>query len=272
MTNKASDQFFQAKHVRAATRKWEQHPNYGGFRQSTKYDVIINGKRYPPKPIAAIAYHLAGGPLMSPSDFAGAREGKWHKQLQLAGGEIHTKNHKPRSSKKTSKSAINGLNTTTRHAGELETDLQAIVDDPTIGPTTVVKEILARLGQGKFRQALLKKWGNRCSVTRIGQPEVLRASHIKRWADCIKTPHQRHDRENGLVLTATLDCLFEAGLISFNDVGKILINKQLFSRKARIDLEINESMSLQIKPSEKQKGYLQEHRVRHGFSIPPKTV
>lgn len=202
---------------------------------------------------------------MSPNEFAGAKEGKWHRQLQKAGGKIQVKNGGTHRTEKKVKPTKNGLGLLTRVDKDLENDLQAIILPATV-PTTIIREILARLGQGKFRQLLLKKWGGKCSVTGLGRPEVLRASHIKRWADCIDTPRQRHDGENGLLLTANLDCLFEAGLISFDDAGHMLIDKQLRAEEARRELGIDESMKLRIKPSEKQKRYLYEHRIRHGFS------
>ena len=39
----------------------------------------------------------------------------------------------------------------------------------------------ARIGQGKYRQDLLQKWGHACAVTGLTSSSVLRASHVKPW-------------------------------------------------------------------------------------------
>ena len=51
---------------------------------------------------------------------------------------------------------------------------------------------------------------------------ALIASHIKPWRDC--TNQERLDPSNGLPLVATLDRLFDAGLITFLDDGRLLIS------------------------------------------------
>lgn len=76
------------EHIEQAALFWERNPHYHGFRESTKYDVIISGKPYPPKAIVAIARELAGLGELFPSDFAGAKDGKWHKLLKSHGFRI----------------------------------------------------------------------------------------------------------------------------------------------------------------------------------------
>lgn len=84
--------------------------------------------------------------------------------------------------------------------------------------------IKCRLGQGKFRAALLKLRG-KCYVTGITDPRLLRASHIKPWRD--STNAQRLDPHNGLLLTPLYDHLFDQGLISFTDDGEMLVASAL---------------------------------------------
>ncbi|QDL35961.1 HNH endonuclease [Rhodoferax sediminis] len=74
-----------AKHVREAAKIWDRDPGFRGFRNGTTYEVRIGRKSYPPKAIASYANELAGNGILSPRDFAGAWEGKWHKQLENAG-------------------------------------------------------------------------------------------------------------------------------------------------------------------------------------------
>jgi predicted HNH restriction endonuclease len=53
-----------------------------GFKKSLTYDVFIDGKPYPPKAVSALAYELATKKKLAPADFAGAKDGYWHKILK----------------------------------------------------------------------------------------------------------------------------------------------------------------------------------------------
>ena len=87
--------------------------------------------------------------------------------------------------------------------------------------TQVEQRILARLGQGGFRNRLLFRWGNRCPLTGIGDAGLLRASHIVPWGKC-RSEDERLDPENGLLLSALWDAAFDRGLVSFDDDGRAL--------------------------------------------------
>jgi predicted restriction endonuclease len=75
-----------------------------------------------------------------------------------------------------------------------------------------------RVGQNKFREAMLDYWGGACAVTGVAIPEVLRASHAKPWAECASDA-ERLDVFNGFLLSANLDALFDRFLISFDEQG-----------------------------------------------------
>jgi HNH endonuclease len=90
--------------------------------------------------------------------------------------------------------------------------------------TTRVALIDARLGQGKFRDDLFELWGG-CAVSGCKVSELLRASHVKPWRKC--TNKERLDPHNGLLLGAHLDALFDAGLISFDDNGSMLVSVEI---------------------------------------------
>ena len=93
--------------------------------------------------------------------------------------------------------------------------------------TTEVERIRKeRVGQDVFRQALMDYWDSTCSVTGIGNPALLRASHIIPWAKC-ESDEERLNVHNGLLLVATLDAAFDSGLISFADSGEIIISQRL---------------------------------------------
>ena len=98
-------------------------------------------------------------------------------------------------------------------------------------------------------------------MTGISTPEVLRAAHIHRWVDCAETPAARLDPDNGLLLTANLDALFEVGLIAFDDEGGILISPRL-DADAQVALGIHVGMRLGATPSAAQRTYLAKHRDR----------
>jgi len=121
-------------------------------------------------------------------------------------------------------------------------------------PTTVQALIDARLGQGAFRQSLMRAWGGRCAVTGVDVREVLRASHIKAWSQ--STDAERLDPDNGLLLSAILDCLFDRRLISFTDEGEMLVAKRLAGRLPDEVL----GGRLRRQPNERMRRYLALHR------------
>lgn len=77
--------------VKLAAKMWRDRPGRNGFRDSHRYDVIIEGKPYPPKAIAAYANEIAGNGILLPRDFPGAHEGKWHRELKRLGFPIVSK-------------------------------------------------------------------------------------------------------------------------------------------------------------------------------------
>lgn len=86
--------------------------------------------------------------------------------------------------------------------------------------TEAERLVVRRVGQDVFRGALMDYWGGRCAVTGLAVPALLRASHIKPWADC-ESDAERLDVFNGLLLAAHLDAAFDAGLITVTDDGAL---------------------------------------------------
>lgn len=99
--------------------------------------------------------------------------------------------------------------------------MEAIVSNPSIPPTTRRAVVLARRGQGVFKQNV-QKLESRCRVTGVDRLEFLRASHCKPWRD--SNNQERLDGENGLLLAPHVDHLFDRGFISFEDKGRVLIS------------------------------------------------
>jgi hypothetical protein len=102
--------------------------------------------------------------------------------------------------------------------------------------TEAERLVVQRVGQEVFRKSLIEYWGGRCPLTGVDQPELLRASHIKPWADCV-TDAERLDVFNGLLLAAHIDAAFDAALISFADQGALMISPVVLGLKEGMRLD-----------------------------------
>jgi hypothetical protein len=112
---------------------------------------------------------------------------------------------------------------------DVSADIGRIRSNPKVRNETTRKALIdARLGMGDFRTTLARRWKNACAVTGCTIAEVLRASHIKPWAD--SNNKERLDPANGLFLAAHIDALFDRGLISFADSGAMLLSSSLGAR------------------------------------------
>lgn len=83
-----TDKSFTKKDVLKAAKVWDRDPGTRGFKRGRLYEVVINGKSYPPKAIVSIANELATGEILFPKDFHGGFEGKWHQALAAASPEF----------------------------------------------------------------------------------------------------------------------------------------------------------------------------------------
>lgn len=92
--------------------------------------------------------------------------------------------------------------------------------------TEAERFVVQRVGQDIFRRGLLEFWDGRCAVTGLDIPELLRASHIKPWADCA-TDTERLDVFNGLLLAPHLDAAFDVGFITVAEDGAVLVSAEL---------------------------------------------
>lgn len=137
---------------------------------------------------------------------------------------------------------------------------QVLADLPADNRGTEVERLVhQRVGQDRYRDALLNYWGGACAVTGVAVTEVLRASHAKPWAECTDDA-ERLDAFNGFLLAANLDALFDRFLISFDGTGRLLISDSL----AQGDLDklgIHQGMALRWLAVEHQY-YLRWHRER----------
>jgi putative restriction endonuclease len=125
--------------------------------------------------------------------------------------------------------------------------------------TEVERLVVQRIVQDVFRAGLMEFWDGRCAITGLAVPVLLRASHIKAWADC-ERDEERLDVFNGLQLAAHLDAAFDLGLISVADDGTVLVSDVL-DGEARVVLRLERAVRIRA-ISEGRRGYLAWHRLR----------
>ena len=80
------------------------------------------------------------------------------------------------------------------------------------------------------------------------------ASHIVPWRD--SNDDERRDVNNGILLSPTYDALFDKHLISFNDLGHIMISSKI---KNFVDL-LGIDLNAQITVDNEMKTYLRRHQ------------
>ena len=107
--------------------------------------------------------------------------------------------------------------------------------------------IKARIGQGVFRENLIRKYDGRCIVTGASDKRILIASHIKPWSVC--SNEQRLSADNGLLLSPLYDKLFDIGLITFSEDGQIICSKELENKNIDL-LKIERNKKYDLKTSE----------------------
>lgn len=143
---------------------------------------------------------------------------------------------------------------------EAQVHAELIALDPAAAKDTEVQRFVRqRVGQQAFRQAMLDYWGGACAVTGVALPQALRASHAKAWALC-ESDVERLDVYNGFLLSANLDALFDAYLVSFDDAGAVQISTAV-SVDARARLGLNDRLKLRWLDA-KHQPYLNFHRLK----------
>jgi hypothetical protein len=132
----------------------------------------------------------------------------------------------------------------------------------SLSPTTRQALVNARIGQGLYRQKLLDLWNGQCAVTQCRLGVVLIASHAKPWA--LSSNAERLDEYNGLLLSATLDRLFDRGLIGFDDQGRMLCKPDLDAHELQhLGIPANAALRA-VQP--RHRPYLAAHRNTFGFA------
>ncbi|MCK5853520.1 HNH endonuclease [bacterium] len=128
--------------------------------------------------------------------------------------------------------------------------------DSIIDPKEKTRLTKARIGQGKYRENLLKLCPF-CPITMVSDDRLLIASHIKPWAK--SNDFEKTDPHNGFLLTPTFDFLFDRGFMSFTDDKKTILSPFL-SKMTYSKIGISDNKTITMLPTEKREEYLEYHR------------
>lgn len=102
----------------------------------------------------------------------------------------------------------------------------------------------------------------KCPFTGISEERLLVASHIKPSAICVQEGRldQAADRYNGISLAPTYDRLFDRGLITFTNEGKLICGTELkMNTWLRLQIDPTDTRIYPIKPEGREE-YLEYHR------------
>lgn len=103
-----------------------------------------------------------------------------------------------------------------------------------------------RVGQGYFRDLLIDKYSCKCALCSISTKSMLTASHIKEWA--ASTDAEKLDENNGLLLCAHHDALFDKHLITFDNAGNAQISPTLTAQE-QLDLGLTTLPGITVTPA-----------------------
>ncbi|PFK33193.1 restriction endonuclease [Bacillus cereus] len=123
---------------------------------------------------------------------------------------------------------------------------------PVISETESEVKATIRIGQQKFRKALMELWNGKCALCGINLPELLRASHSKPWKD--STSMERLNSYNGVLLCCNHDALYDKGFITFDGQGRLHISPLvvetdylIFGLRPKAKIEIHPENKLYFK-------------------------
>ncbi len=132
-----------------------------------------------------------------------------------------------------------------------------------LGDTEADRVQKMRIGQDRFRSALMIYWNATCPLTGINDISLLRASHIVPWVDC-DSDGERLNVYNGLLLSSLWDAAFDAGLLSFDASGRAIPSPTL-SDKSKTELRLDDVKPLILSGEHRQR--LAWHRANKWVSV-----
>ncbi|WP_195945401.1 HNH endonuclease [Paraclostridium bifermentans] len=118
----------------------------------------------------------------------------------------------------------------------------------------VKRTVKVRVTQGPFRDKLISRDKN-CVICGLDIKNLLVASHIKPWS--VSNEYEKQDENNGLLLCANHDALFDKGYITFDGSGKLIISDEINTNDyKKLNLDIDKVINL--KGSQQQ--YMKYHK------------
>jgi hypothetical protein len=134
---------------------------------------------------------------------------------------------------------------------------EQIESDVSVTETDREAIVRARVGQGLFKQRVIQIETS-CRITGVDNLSHLVASHCKPWRD--STNEERLNGENGLLLTPSIDHLFDRGFIGFEDSGGLIISPVAHTPSLRrMGVETDRSVNVGAF-TEGQRRFLDYHR------------
>ena len=134
---------------------------------------------------------------------------------------------------------------------------EQVETDISVNETDREAIVRARRGQGLFKQRVMEI-ETRCRITGVDNLSHLLASHCKPWRD--SSNEERLNGENGLLLTPSIDHLFDRGFIGFEDSGDLIISPVAHTPSLRkMGVETNRLVNVG-KFTEGQRQFLDYHR------------
>jgi hypothetical protein len=134
---------------------------------------------------------------------------------------------------------------------------QQVEKDGSVPETDREAIIRARCGQGLFKQRVMRI-ERKCRITGVENLTHLIASHCKPWRDA--SNEERLDGENGLLLTPSVDHLFDRGFIGFENSGELIISPIAHTPSLqRMGIETEHRVNVGLF-TEGQKHFLEFHR------------
>lgn len=201
-----------------------------------------------------------GNPATKPMDPLGSKESK---ESTGSGSIVHGDSTASGSTRFINDSAPPNLGAELPDSPITSDDQESLLrDTPDLKTDEREAVVKVRFGQGSFREALFKRYsgyGEKCWMAGIEGRRLLVASHIRPWSHCKEEPDSRGNPDNGLLLSALWDTVFDTGLISFDSDWKVVASSDL-SKTARDALNLAEHSVLpEIFRTDGRKKYLAYH-------------
>jgi putative restriction endonuclease len=134
---------------------------------------------------------------------------------------------------------------------------EQVETDESVNETDREAIVRARRGQGVFKQRVMEI-ETHCRITGVNNLSHLLASHCKPWRD--STNEERLNGENGLLLTPSIDHLFDRGFIGFEDSGNLIVSP-VAHRPSLQKMGVETKRSVNVGPfTEGQRQFLEYHR------------